>query len=284
MQPGNDARNFPGRTMIDADGDEVGTITTLYADREDGHPTFATVKTGMLGGNETFVPVAEATAEGDTVRVPYGKQQISSAPNIAEDGEISPEEEERLYSHYGLGSGGYATTGTTGTTGMTGGTDFDRDNDGVYDNVQGTAVGHDTSGPTTDNAMTRSEQQLNVGTEQVEAGRARLRKYIVEENVATTVPVTREQVRVEREPITDANVGQALSGQELSEEEHEVVLTEERAVVNKETVPVERVRLDTETVTENVQVNETVAKEQIDTVYPDETSTGTTSTERADRI
>jgi len=266
MQPGNDARNFPGRTMIDSDGDQVGTITSLYADREDGHPTFATVKTGMVGGNETFVPVAQATSEGDTVRVPYSKQQISSAPNIAEDGEITPEEEERLYSHYGLGSGGYATTG------------YDADN------VQGT-VGHDTSGPTTDNAMTRSEQQLNVGTEQVETGRARLRKYIVEENIATTVPVTREQVRVEREPITDANAGQAMSGQELSEEEHEVVLTEERAVVNKETVPVERVRLDTETVTENVQVNETVAKEQIETVYPDETTTtGTTSTERADRI
>ena len=128
-----------------------------------------------------------------------------------------------------------------------------------------TTVGHDTSGPTTDDAMTRSEERLNVGTQTAEAGRARLRKYVVTENVTQTVPVQREEVRVEREPITDANVGDATSGPDISEEEHEVVLREERPVVEKEAVPVERVRLDTETVTDEVTVSEDVRKEQIDT-------------------
>jgi uncharacterized protein (TIGR02271 family) len=126
-------------------------------------------------------------------------------------------------------------------------------------------VGHDTSGPTTDDAMTRSEEQLNVGTQTREAGRARLRKYVVTENVTQTVPVSREEVRVEREPITEANRDQALSGPAISDEEHEVVLHEERPVVQKETVPVERVRLDTDTVTEEVTVSEEVRKEQIET-------------------
>ena len=124
--------------------------------------------------------------------------------------------------------------------------------------------------------MTRSEERLDVGTAATEAGRARLRKYIVSERETVTVPVSHEEVRVEREPITDANAGNAYDGPALSEEEHEVVLHAETPVVNKETVPVERVRLDTETVTSQERVSEDVRKEQIemegDGVYPEGTS------------
>ena len=88
---------------------------------------------------------------------------------------------------------------------------------------------------------------------------------MVTENVTQTVPVSHEEVRIEREPITDANVGDAQSGPAISEEEHEVVLHAERPVVEKEAVPVERVRLDTETVTEQQTVTQDVRKEQVDT-------------------
>ena len=138
--------------------------------------------------------------------------------------------------------------------------------------------GRDTSGPTTDDAMTRSEEQLHVGTEGVEAGRARLRKYVVTENVTQTVPVSHEEVRLEREPISDANRDAALSGEPITEEEHEVTLHAERPVVEKEAVPVERVRLTTDTVTEEAQVNETVRKEQID--EPDVDSNDGSRTDR----
>jgi uncharacterized protein (TIGR02271 family) len=130
--------------------------------------------------------------------------------------------------------------------------------------VQDTAVGHDTSGPTTDQAMTRSEEELQVGTQTREAGRARLRKYVVTETQQVTVPVQREELRVEREPITDANLDAATSGPAISEEEHEVTLREEEVVVDKRAVPKERVRLDTETVTEERQVSEEIRKEQIE--------------------
>jgi len=111
--------------------------------------------------------------------------------------------------------------------------------------------------------MTRSEERLHVGTERVQTGRARLRKYVVTEQQNVTVPVSHEEVRLEREPITDGNVDDALSGPDISEEEHEVVLTEERPVIAKETVPVERVRLGTETVTDTEQVSADVRKEEI---------------------
>ena len=103
------------------------------------------------------------------------------------------------------------------------------------------AVGRDVSGPTTDDAMTRSEEELRVGTRTHETGRVRLRTYVVTEHVQQTVPVRREEVRVEREPISDANVDQAMAGPEISEEEHEVVLHEEEPVVETRVVPKERV-------------------------------------------
>ena len=112
--------------------------------------------------------------------------------------------------------------------------------------------------------MTRSEEELAVGTQRRETGRARLRKYVVTEEVQQTVPVQREEVRIEREPITDANVDEATSGAEISEEEHEVVLHAEEPVAEKRVVPKERVRLDKDVETEERTVSEEVRKEQID--------------------
>ena len=112
--------------------------------------------------------------------------------------------------------------------------------------------------------MTRSEEELRVGTTEREAGRARLRKYVVEDEVTQTVPVRREEVRIEREPITDANVGDATEGPAISEEEHEVVLHEEQPVVEKRTVPKERVRMDKETVVDEETVDAELRKEQIE--------------------
>jgi len=255
-----------GQDVYDEAGEKIGSASEVYLDDETGQPEWVTVRTGLFGTKESFVPIRDADLTNDGIRVPVSKERVKDAPKIDTDGHLSPAEEEELYRYYGYGTGttaGYETTTTTesttgmATSGMTTGT-----TDTGYDE-RGT-VGHDTSGPTTDNAMTRSEERLNVGTRETEVGRARLRKYVVTENVTETVPVTREEVRVEREPITDANIGNALDGPAISEEEHEVVLTAETPVVEKEAVPVERVRLDKETVTEQAQVNEELRREEIE--------------------
>lgn len=186
--------------------------------------------------------------------VPFDQDMIKAAPHHDPEVALSPSDEEDLYRHYGISGDASDTRTDTGVD-----TSHDRRDRAGETGVQG----RDTSGPTTDDAMTLSEERLNVGTEQREAGRARLRKHIVSENVSTTVPVSHEEVTVQREPITEANRGDALSGGDLTEEEHEVTLTEERAVVDKDAAVV-RVRLGTETVTEQQQVDETVRKEQID--------------------
>jgi uncharacterized protein (TIGR02271 family) len=115
-----------------------------------------------------------------------------------------------------------------------------------------------------DDAMTRSEEQLRVGRRKVERGRARLRKTVQTERATATVPVEREELPVEREPVTDANRDQAMQGPELSEAEHEVVLHEQRPVVHKEVVPKERVRLGTEKVKDRRKVDRKLRKERID--------------------
>jgi uncharacterized protein (TIGR02271 family) len=243
-----------GGNVIGSDGSKIGSIGQIYADDDTSEPTWVTVKTGLFGTHESFVPLEAATQHGNDIVVPYTKDKVKDAPRVAPDGHLEPEEEDQLYTYYER-SGGAAYTGTDRTT-----THRDTTDD---TSARGT-VGRDTSGPTTDDAMTRSEEQLHVGTERQATGRARLRKYVVTENVTTTVPVQREEVRLEREPITDANIGDAMDGPAISEEEHEVILHEERPVVQKETVPVERVRLDKETVTEEHTVTEEVRKENIE--------------------
>src|SRR4051794_20519673 len=208
-----------GQDVYDEAGQKIGSASEVYLDDETGQPEWVTVKTGLFGTKESFVPIRDADLTNDGVRVPVSKERVKDAPKIDTDGHLSPAEEEELYRYYGYGTGttaGYETTTTTesttgmATSGMTTGT-----TDTTGFDERGT-VGHDTSGPTTDNAMTRSEERLNVGTRESEVGRARLRKYVVTENVTETVPVTREEVRVEREPITDANIGNALDGPAIS--------------------------------------------------------------------
>lgn len=228
------ASGLEGRTLLDRDGDKIGKIDELYEDQQTGQPEWALVSTGLFGTRKSFVPLRDAQTEGDDVRVPIEKAQVKDAPTVEADGALSEAEERQLFTHYGVG-------------------------------VTSASAGHDTSGPTTDDAMTRSEEELRVGTERREAGRARLRKYVVTEHEQRTVPVRREEVRVEREPIHEGNVDDAVEGPEISEEEHEVVLHEERPVAETEVVPKERVRMTTEEHTEQETVAAKLRKERIDT-------------------
>ena len=262
MPPSIDTvKSWQGRTMVDPAGDKLGKIDAIYLDDETGQPEWALITSGLFSAKATFVPLAQSQATGDSVQVPYGKDQVKDAPGMEADGQLSQDDEAELYRHYGLDYSEHRSD-----SGLPAGTVDDRD-----------TVGRDTTAPTTDDAMTRSEEELRVGTTQRERGRARLRKYVTTETQTVTVPVQREEVRVEREPITDANLEDATSGPAISEEEHEVTLREEEVVVDKRAVPKERVRLDTETVTDERQVTEDVRKEQIEV-------DGDQSTYRDDRV
>ena len=105
MQTLQEVQTWRGMTMVDADGDKIGTIDQIFLDRQTGQPEFATVKTGLFGLKTSFVPIVDAEMTGDnTVRVPVQKEQVKDAPRVEPDGqELSPDEERRLWEHYGRG-------------------------------------------------------------------------------------------------------------------------------------------------------------------------------------
>lgn len=249
----NDVRDLIGSELVDTNGDKIGKVGQIFLDDQTGQPEWATVNTGFFGASESFVPLAEADVTGDALRVPYDKDRVKDAPNVDIDGgHLDEAQEADLYRYYGLEYSEQASD-----SGLSTGNRAD------YGTAMDRGAGHDTSGLNTDDAMTRSEEKVHAGTEKVTSGKARLRKWVETEQVDVSVPVKKEKARLETEPITDANRGSALDGPDISEEEHEVTLTEERPVVAKETVPVERVRLTKDTEQTEEQVSEQVRKERV---------------------
>jgi uncharacterized protein (TIGR02271 family) len=250
-----------GADLLDRDGGKIGTIEEIYLDADTGEPEWALVNTGLFGTKSSFVPIREASLEGEALQVPFEKSQVKDAPKMDPDGQLSQREEAELYRHYGLE---YSEAASGSGLGRGEGPQAPSD---TATGRGGRATGTDTGGEGgrgTDDAMTRSEEELQVGKTEHETGRVRLRKYVETEDVQETVPVGREEARVEREPITDENRDEAMSGPDISEDEHEVVLREEEVVAEKRAVPKERVRLDKDTVTDDREVADTVRKERID--------------------
>ncbi|MEU5181596.1 PRC and DUF2382 domain-containing protein [Streptomyces longwoodensis] len=271
--------------VMDEEGHKIGDAKHVFLDDTTGAPEWVSVKTGFFGSNESFVPVRDARVVDDHVEVPYSKSKVKDAPNVDVDsgGHLSEDEEHRLYEYYGIdwdmswaradesGEGGRIDDEGTGPDmaadadrpGMTGGTAGMAGMTGTA-RTAGADAGARPGMGTADDAMTRSEERMHVGVERREAGRARLRKYVDTEEEEHTVPLRHEEARVVREPITDENLDAALSGPDIAEAEHEVVLHEERPVVETEAVPVERVRLTTEELTEQETVRGAVRKERIE--------------------
>jgi uncharacterized protein (TIGR02271 family) len=240
-----------GRPVMGADGQKIGTVADVYFDKDTRQPEWALVTTGMFGTKHSFVPITSASTTSEGLQVPFTKDQVKDAPRLDDDGELSQDEELLLSQHYGI-----SYSEAPSDSGLP---------EGGAPAPQGRGpVGNDVSGPETDEAMTRSEEELRLDKIRRPSGLVRLRKYITTEQVAATVPVQREEARIEREPITDANVGAAMRGGDLTEEEHELTLSEEEVTVDKKVVPKERVRLDKDVVTEERSVTEDVRKENID--------------------
>ena len=253
MRTNDDVRSFIGQELFGPEGSKIGKVENVYVDDATGQPEWFAVKTGFFK-SLSFVPIEGTETGGGKLTSRFDAAKVKGSPHASE-GHLSPEEEQELYRWYGVG---YDTAGTTTDEAAR----------------APRAEGYDTSGPTTDDAMTRSEEHLVAGTTQREAGVARLRKWVDTERETATVTAKRDEVRVEREPITDANVGKAMDGPAISEETHEVPLFEEEVVANTEVVPKERVRLTKETVAEEQQVAADVRKERI------EVEGGTTPTSR----
>jgi uncharacterized protein (TIGR02271 family) len=241
-----------GRNAYDPTGEKIGKIADIYYDEVTQRPEWVTISTGLFGMKKTLVPIHGSRPIGDgDLQLDFHKEVIKDAPRIDPDGHLTAEEERELWAYYGYE---YDSTKTKDYGYGTSYTQDRADRDYSW-------AANDREA---DEAMTRSEEELRVAKQREATGTVRLRKYVVTEQQQMTVPVQREKVRVEREPITEANVDEATRGPDISEAEHEVTTYEERPVVSKETVPKERVRLEKDTVTDTETVEGEVRKEQIE--------------------
>jgi uncharacterized protein (TIGR02271 family) len=241
--------DLTGRTVVDPDGDKIGTVFDVYVDNETDQPEWLAITTGLFGTKVSFAPIAGAAFAGDDLQLAYSKDLVKDAPKADADGQLSSDEEDALYDHYGRPTAPLPPPSAEAAR---------PDPDLEVDN------GDDIRAAETDGAMTRSEEELDVSKRTQAAGKARIRKWIETEDVHMVVPVRREKARLVVEPITGDDVDQALSGGDLTSEEHEVVLSEEVVDVNKTVVPKERVHLETEVEEREVAVDEQVRKERVD--------------------
>ena len=284
-----------GSTAYDPDGEKIGTVEHFFVDDRTGAPTWVAVTTGLFGTRHSVIPAYDAAFADGGLRLNVRRDAVKSAPHVPDTGHLDPATEAELRRHYGLETMGAAPTSTppdephaadddrawspTETSEMpvgavTGGTE--PPGPVAVPDEQVAAAHEGTTEHRTDGGLTRSEEQLRVSTERVAARRVRLVKYVVTEEVQVTVPIRREEVRLEELPLEggpapagedeslvppgdDAGSGYT-AGSGLPDE---IVLYAERPVVTVEVVPVERVRLRTEEVTGEERISDRVQREQI---------------------
>lgn len=290
--------------VFDVSGEKIGSVKQVWVDDHSGVPIWASVHSGLFGMKESFVPLQSANMREHEVRVAVDKERIKNSPKVdASSDHISDDEQAQLLRYYGFGpqrtssegmSGQQAGQHTSQATAQSTTPSMPRASatDQGVNNAQPPATGrtsaarpradaastagteqtagmkqsgeHDARHHADGSAMTRSEEHLRVRTERVETGKVRLVKHVVTEEQQVTIPLSHEEVRIVREPITADNRDRAMTGQDIAEAQHEVILHAEKPIVDKETVPVERIRLDTEEVTETETVTGRVRKEVVD--------------------
>jgi hypothetical protein len=211
------ARGWLGRVMVDRDSNKIGEVVDIYLDNETGRPEWAVVRTGLFGMRSTFVPLADTREVGDQLQVPHRRLQVKEAPNIEPDGQLSEAEEAELYRHYGLDydavTGGLADTGIDAEprtpAAASGSPGLDREPDASFTESEQGPVGEGVSRPFVYETPGRPEG--GAGTRRRQPGRVRLRRYLVTEVVTDTEAGQRHEVRVQSEPVSDAEVDAVLA-------------------------------------------------------------------------
>jgi len=252
-----------GANVLSEDGAVLGAMGQLYVDDATGEPSWVTVSTHTMGNPESFAPLHGASLDGRDVRLPYTHAKVYDSPKMSQDGHLSPEEEQHLLRYYGLMAA--------------------KDDEATVDhaNTDNGGTRSQSSRPEGDYAMTRSEEQLRVGTELHETERVRLVKRVVTEDVTMTVQIRREELVVERVPVKDGTPLYDDGERALSKAERErlysavetafngdvveMVLYEEKPRVEMDLVPIERVRVRRDAHTRDETVSGQVRKEVIET-------------------
>jgi len=233
-----------GQTVYDNAGQKIGDIQRVFFDQAN-EPAWVAIRGGRIGTREALVPLTGSQMGPNGLAVAVGTDVIRAAPAIEAGNELSMGDAAQLNRYYES-----AITSPP-----------PQPQPPPAPQQQAAPPANKPAEQNRATELTSYEEQLRVGTESVQSGAVRLHKYVTTDQVETSVPIRHEDVRVERVPATGTPVP---GGHRFEEQAVEVTLHEERPTIAKETVPVETVRLATETRTDDRRVGDQVRRERIE--------------------
>lgn len=258
-----------GYHVVDSAGNKIGDVDGVWVDDATNELEFVGVKTGWLMGKTHIVPAVNAQIDGgsQTIIVPFAESQIKDAPSFATDTELSPDDENEVYSYYGVDrSTAPSPTGlpTGEQTGAPGTADVGTEPYGTTDTTSqydtaDTATEYDTA-DTGERSVQLSEEELQVGKRPVEAGQVRLRKVVRTEQQEVPVELRREDVEIERVPASGAEA----PSDAFQEQEIKVPITREEPVIGKEARVAGEVRVGKTAETETQTVGGEIRREDVE--------------------
>ena len=282
---------YAGYTVYDMHYEKIGKVDDLFVDEND-RPEYVGVKIGLLGLRSTLIPweIVRVNEKRPLIEVSESKDRLKDAPTFDDDEEITPELEERVYSHFGLqrasaersAYGTYYRDADHSTRPAAAGganyeercpdaarDDVDRERGGFRDRPvsperAGASARGVRGGDVTDEdelKVQRSEEELRAGTREREAGRMNVRKRVRTDREQVRVPKRREEVHVERVPVEDR---EATSEAEVGDDEIRIPVVEEETVVKKRPMVKEEIRLRKDVVEDEEVIEEDVRKEEVD--------------------
>jgi uncharacterized protein (TIGR02271 family) len=223
-------------TVVDNKNDKIGTVDAVWQDSS-GQPMYIAVRTGWLGMGKAHVVPAQAADVSDRskrIRLPFTMDQVKNAPAFECSADIDTAAEERIGSYYERHG---------------------------YRRERPAAAAKQMTGQEEARVQLK-EEEVKVGKREVEYGGVRLRKVVRTETVQQPVELKREEIVVERVPVTGAAAGSCEA--DFSQEEIYVPLRREEAVVQKEAHVREEVRLGKRQEREQKTISETVRKEDVE--------------------
>src|SRR5918995_6147923 len=240
---------YAGYEVYDRNDEKIGKVDDLFINESD-QPEYIGVKMGFLGLEGTsLIPweLIRVNEEGHRVEVSVDKAQVKESPSFNDDRDITPDYEERVYSHYGLQRA--QTSGAQGGYGA------------YYADEQRGHVEHDRDRRDDDELrVQRIEEELRVGTREREAGALNVRKRVRTDREQIRVPTRHEEVSVERVPVD----GREASEAEIGGDEVSMSVFEEEVVVEKRPVVKEELRIRKDVVEDEEVVEEDVRREEVD--------------------
>ena len=259
--------------VYDRTGEKIGKVDALFLDEAD-QPEYIGVETGLPGASSALIPWNMVSVDEARRRftVASDKRTVENGPVFGENQKITPELENRVYTHY-HGQGRATTTGERGTHGASYSdaqeerTQFaadERSEIGGYRGREGVGSTRGTTGRADvaredEIRVQRTEEELLAGTREREAGAVKVRKRVRVDRERLEVPIRREEAVVERVPID-----KPARGAQIGEDEVRVPLTEEEVVVEKRPVAKEEIRLRKDVVEDVEVVEADVRREEID--------------------